>query len=193
VRVAYVDTEGGPVPPAIGRVEGTPTIKAFVPRRSSARHEKEVLDYAQSREVADMVRFATARMPNYVEAVGSAAALADFDAKAEEWGLPRVLVFSDKASGQTASTLKALSAEFRRRVLIGELRASQHAAAIAAHQVRTFPALVCLMNAEVGAKSSEPRRFEGKQPTYNRLHSFLSKCALRKPVLAKASKGKEEL
>ena len=94
VKVAYVDTEGGPVPPAIGQITGTPTIKAFVPKRSSSRNEKAMIDYDQAREVSDLMRFATGRMPNYVEFLESAKALAAFTLKAREWGLPRVLVFS---------------------------------------------------------------------------------------------------
>ena len=119
--MAYVDVEGGPTPREIGSVQGTPTIKAFVPKRSSARNEKEVIDYQQGREVADLMRFATSKMPNYVERVGSEADFEQFSAKAREWGLPRLVVLSDKA-GQTASTLKALSGEFRRRVLMAEIR-----------------------------------------------------------------------
>lgn len=111
-----------------------------MPKRASAKNEKTVVDYDQAREVTDLMRFATGRMPNYVETIeaGDAARRA-FHAKARKWGLPRVLVFSDKAvrahvhacvrrgnaelsvpcpanaQGQTSTTLKALSAEYRRR------------------------------------------------------------------------------
>ena len=70
--MAYVDTEAGPTPPQIGQIQGTPTIKAFVPKRASAKNEKSVVDYDQAREVTDLVRFATGRMPNYVEAINGA-------------------------------------------------------------------------------------------------------------------------
>ena len=62
-----------------------------------------------------------------------ASALAAFDAKAAEWGLPRILVFS-KSSG-TSSLLKALSGEYRRRVLIGEIMMTTKTAAIATYVV----------------------------------------------------------
>ena len=40
VKVAYWDTEtNGPAPPLLGQIKGTPTIKAFVPSRKSARNE----------------------------------------------------------------------------------------------------------------------------------------------------------
>ena len=189
VKVAYIDTEAGPTPPQVGKIQGTPTIKAFVPKRSSARNEKTTVDYDQAREVSDLMRFASSRMPNYVEAIASAEALTNFHSKAAEWSLPRVLVFSDKA-GQTSTTLKALSTEYRRRVLIGELRAKSHAAAVARFGVESFPTLVCLPSG-----ADEPtHRFEKKEATYRRLESFIGRCALRKPVLKKpAAAQKEEL
>ena len=180
VMVAYIDTEGGPTPPAIGQISGTPTIKAFVPNRKSARNEKSVVAYEQAREVKDLMRFATSSMPNYVESVSGAAELSKLGAKANEWGLPRVLVFSDK-TGATSSTLKAISAEYRRRVLIGELRAQRNRETVERLRVSSFPTLLCLP-----ANSDEPtHRFEGKEATYHRLNSFFGKCALRKPVLRK--------
>jgi len=199
--VAYVDTELGPVPPAVGQIQGTPTIKAFVPKRSSARNDKTVVEYDQAREVSELMRFAVGRMPNYVEAIGGSAELSTFDAKAREWGLPRVLVFSTK-SGATASTLKALSAEFRRRVLIGEVRAQRKelAPVVARYHVTAFPTLLCL---PAGGGEDSSHRFENKEPSYHRLSSFVGKCALRKPVRkkpsveadahAEAAAGKEEL
>ena len=167
-----------------------------MPKRSSSRNEKEVLTYEQAREVPELVRFATGRMPNYVESVAGATEFVQLRAKANEWGLPLVLVFSDKAGGQSSSTLRALSAEFRRRVLIGELRATRHAAAVAAYKVTSFPTLVCLAARGPGDAADmadeERSRFAGKQPTFRRLLTFIEKCALRKPVLRKPS-SKEEL
>ena len=47
VKVAYIDTELGPTPAQAGQISGTPTIKAFVPKRTSGRNEKTVVDYDQ--------------------------------------------------------------------------------------------------------------------------------------------------
>jgi len=205
VKIAYVDTEAGPTPPAIGQISGTPTIKAFVPRRDSANNAKSVVDYDQAREVGDLMRFAVGRMPNFVEALADENALLAFARKSAEWQLPRVLVFSDK-SGGTSSILKALSAEFRRRVLIAELKKAKHASAVKAYQISSFPSLVCLSPAredggDVAAGESEVvrERFEKKEPSFHRLNGFIGRCALKKPVLKKpAAKekpagGKEEL
>ena len=187
VKIAYVDTEGGPVQQAVGQISGTPTIKAFVPKRSSGRNEKAVVDYDQAREVSDLMRFATGRMPNYVETLDSAKALAAYTLKASEWALPRVLVFSNKA-GQTSSTLKALSADFRRRVLLGEVRSQRLPDAAKQHGVSTFPTLLCFAaGSEEGAEATH--RFENKEATFRRLETFVSKCALRKPVLKKPDAG----
>lgn len=197
MKVAYVDVEGSATPQAIGQVQGTPTIKAFVPRRVSATHAKEMIDYEQAREVSDLVRFATSRMPSYVESVSSTAELVAFEAKAREWGLPRVLVFGKGGgSGQTSSTLKALSAEYRRRVLIGE-RAQRNEEAVRRHAVSAYPTLICikpapLVGGESGASGGGELRFEGKDPTYRRLDSFLTKCALRKPVVKKPLQDAKE-
>ena len=162
-------------------------------KRASARNEKTAVDYDQAREVNDLVRFATGRMPNFVESLGDAAALAKLHAKAREWALPRVLVFSDK-SGQTSSTLKALSAEYRRRVLIGELRSQKHADAVKRYGVTSFPTLLCLATA---SDDQPTHRFENREASYHRLNTFVSKCALKKPVLKKpagaADAAKEEL
>ena len=187
VKVAYVDTEGGPTPQAVGQIQGTPTIKAFIPRRTSASNAKEVVDYQQGREVADLLRFATGRMPNYVEPVASADELRAFEAKAAEWGLPRIFIFGAKA-GQTSSTAKALSAEYRRRALVGD-RAQRNDALVKRYGVNAFPTLIC------AKPDGTELRFEKKEPTYHRLETFFGKCALRKAVTKKpsATESKEEL
>ena len=44
------------MPPLLGQIKGTPTIRAFVPRRGSSRNAKQALDYEQAREVKDLMR-----------------------------------------------------------------------------------------------------------------------------------------
>lgn len=194
VKVAYWDTEtNSQPPPLMGQIKGTPTIKAFVPSRKSARNSKQVVDYDQAREVKDLVRFATSRMPNFVERVANAKELAAVQAKREEWGLPMVLIFS-KSSG-TSSTLKALSTEFRRRLLIVEHKAGKGGSDVASKfAVTTFPTVLGL---GPPGQDDTPTRLE-KEPTYNRLDSFCRKLALKKPVTkrpqqASADEQKEEL
>ena len=196
--MAYWDTEqGGGAPPLLGQIQGTPTLKAFVPERRSARNEKRAVPYEQAREVRELQRFALGLMPDYVEPASDAASLTALLAKAKEWALPVVLVFSDTAG--TSSTLKALSAEYRRRLLIGEVKASRHPDAVREYGVASFPTLVGLRD---GAGTKEPLRFEGKRPSHFKLDLFLAKLALRSPRTKKpaaaeadapAGKEKEEL
>lgn len=178
----------------MGQIKGTPTIKAFVPSRKSARNQKQVVEYDQAREVKELVRFATSRMPNFVERVANAKELAAVQAKREEWGLPMVIIFS-KSSG-TSSTLKALSTEFRRRLLIVEHKAGKGNSAVATtFGVTAFPTV---LGVGPPGQDDTPTRLE-KDPTYNRLDSFCRKFALKKPVTkrpqrqAAADDQKEEL
>lgn len=79
----------------------------------------------------------------------------------------------------------ALSAEFRRRVLIAELKKSRAPRTVSEFAVGKFPTLLCLREGEA------PLRFE-KEPTYGRLSTFVGKCALRKPVLKKPAAARPE-
>ena len=190
VKVAYWDTEtNGPAPPLLGQIKGTPTIKAFVPSRKSARNEKAAVDYEQAREVKDLVRFATSRMPNFVERVGTLKELEAVQAKAAEWGLPIALVLS--SSGGTSSTLKALSTEYRRRLIVAEHKAKKGSEVAARLGVAAFPAV---LGFKAGGSNDTPARLE-KEPTFNRLDAFFRKLALPKPVLKKPATeaAKEEL
>ena len=86
MKVAYWDTEQGAQTPALlGQIKGTPTIKAFLPDRKSAKNTKRALDYDQAREAKDLVRFAVNNMPNYVERLDGEEALTSYEAKAKEW------------------------------------------------------------------------------------------------------------
>jgi len=185
VKVAYWDTEQHSQPPALlGEIKGTPTIRAFVPDRKSSNNRKQPLEYNSGREVKELERFAVRNMPSYVELVDGEDALSTFSTKAAEWGLPQVLVFSKSKS--VSSILKTLSVEYRRRLIIAQLTEGTRNAAIARrYSVTKYPSIIALQ------KDEEPTRFQ-KDPTYNRLDSFLRKVALRKPVLAKPTR-KEEL
>ena len=60
---------------ASGADSGATDDQAFVPKRASARNEKTVVEYDQARGVSDLMRFATSRMPNYVESLAGATEL----------------------------------------------------------------------------------------------------------------------
>ena len=126
VTIAYWDTQGGSRPPRLlGDFQGTPTIRLFTPKRKprkpGAVSEKNVLDYQHGeRTAADMRKFLEYQLPNYSERVKFGKE--DYDrlsTKAKRFGLPMVVVFTTKA--KTSSTIKWLSAEYRRKLLLVEV------------------------------------------------------------------------
>lgn len=176
VKVAYWDTEQGSNPPSlIGQIQGTPTIKLIVPSKKNKMgkfNKKNVLDYNGAREKNPMQEFAESNMPNFVEKIKDEKALDAFLAKGEKYGLPRVLVFSKKPS----STLKALSTEFRRKLLIGEIKGtSNNKALIKKFNIKDFPTVLVLQD------DGNHIAFD-KKPSYNSLSFFLAKHALSEPV-----------
>lgn len=160
-----------------------------MPNRKSAKNAKRVEDYQQAREVKDLVRFATSQMPNFVERVKDAKELKAVQAKREEWGLPMVLVFSK--SGSTSSTLKSLSTEFRRKLIVVEHKAGKDSPIAKQYGVQSFPAVLGFPPPGAAEGAGAPLRFD-KEPTYNKLDSFFRKVALKKPVMKKPAQ-KEEL
>lgn len=190
MKVAYWDTEQRARPPALlGEIKGTPTIRGFKPRRQSSANKKEPIDYNHAREVKDLLRFSKMQMPNFAERVESADQLAKVLKKAEEWGLPLALLFSKSTS--TSSTIKVLSAEFRRRLIIVDVKQSTRTEALAKkYAVTSFPTLLAYPSNH--KQDEEPLRFDSsKEPSYFRLSTFFSKVALRKQVLSKAAPREE--
>jgi hypothetical protein len=117
------------MPPGWGRLlgdfQGTPTIRLFSPKRKPKKTgdvtEKLITDYKHGERTAtDLRRFLEDKMPNYSERVKFGRE--DYDRlsnKAKRFGLPLVVVFTTKA--KTPTTIKWLSAEFRRRILLVEV------------------------------------------------------------------------
>jgi hypothetical protein len=87
--------------------------------------EKNVLDYQHGeRNAGDIRKFLEHQIPSYVERVKFGAE--DYDklrTKAERFGLPLVVVFTTKT--KTSTTIKWLSAEYRRRILMVEVSPSE--------------------------------------------------------------------
>lgn len=180
VKVAYWDTETGIRPPAaLGEIRGTPTMKIFVPKRKSRKNKKQAIDYNGPRELKDMRKFAEHYMPNFVEPVNGQTSHDKLLGKGEKHGLPVALLFSKSKKG-TTPLIKALSAEYRRRILIGEVRGSTaNKALIDKYGVQSMPHLIVVKPGEDGEEGLAA--FDGK-PTYNRLNSFFGKHALKKAV-----------
>lgn len=178
VKVAYWDTEQGAQPPRlIGQIKGTPTIKFIYPsskNKANTNKKKIVVDYQQAREMKPMMEFAEAKMPNFVEKLKGEKGLTKFIAKGDKYGIPKAILFTDKR--KTSASLKALSTEFRRRMLIGEVRAGKHNKAVFdKYNIKKLPA--CIVLGEDGEE--EHHTFE-KKPSFNRLNLWFSKYALKK-------------
>jgi protein disulfide-isomerase A6 len=179
VKVAYWDTEQGANPPRlIGQIKGTPTIKFIYPNnkknKANSNKKKIVVDYQQARELKPMMEFAEAKMPNYVEKIKGVKKLDKFIAKADKYGLPKALLFTKL--GKTSSSLKALSTEYRRRMLIGEVRGGKHNKEVfKRYNIKNMPACIVL-----GEDGEEHQVFD-KKPTFNRLNMWFKHLALKKP------------
>ena len=122
-KIAYWDTEQGANPPSlIGQIKGTPTIKLFKPKPKNNKNNKKKikLDYNGAREKGPMKSYVESQLPNFVEKINEMKQFEKFEEKAKRNGLPQVLVFSKASS--TSALLKFVSAEFRRRLLIGEIK-----------------------------------------------------------------------
>ena len=122
--VAYWDAARHPELPALlGQVNVTPTIRAVVPRPDGdAEGGFRLVDYHGTRRFEDLLRFARGLMPNYVHAVPSVERLDELEQQ-HPAALPRLLCFLGlHPEVPTPPLLRALSATYRGRVLVLEVR-----------------------------------------------------------------------
>jgi hypothetical protein len=70
-----------------------------------------------------MLGYAIGNQPNYATSINSETDLKKFMAQADKYALPKVLVVSKESS--TSPVTKYVSTEFRRRALVGTVRASK--------------------------------------------------------------------
>lgn len=191
VTIAYWDTEGGSRPPRLlGDYSGTPTIRLFKPkknqRKKGSNAEKDVTDYQHGeRNLKDMRKFLEYQMPNYVERVKFGRS--DYDkvgAKANKFGLPIALVFTSK--GTTSTTVKWLSTEFRRKLLIVEIPPTTKNEGLRAELVgdggdtSALPALYVL---PPSGSDRDIAKYDGDKFSRRKLEDFLKDHALLEPVL----------
>jgi len=129
VKIAYWDSEQqGPRPPVLGEIKGTPTIRLYKPKKKQkpgSNKAKAVIDYNYERKAIDMKRFVDQHMPNVAEPiVNGLKEYLSFDEKANKYGLPQALLFTSKAD--TMPLTKYLSTEFRRRLLLAEVKPTKN-------------------------------------------------------------------
>jgi len=164
------------MPSIIGEIKGTPTIKFITPNNKKNKkgkfNKKIVRDYNGERKYKDMVAYAETTMPHFTERVNGQKDLDKFTQKAAQYGLPRVLMFSKSPS----HIIKHMSTEFRRRVLIAEIRGtSNNKAILKQYGVTDFPKVIVL------SETGEAIEMK-KKPTFNRMNFFLQEHSLAEPV-----------
>merc|ERR1711862_736473 len=169
--------------------------------------QKVVTDYNGERKGVDMKRWIDYMMPNYVEVISNG--IEDYETnflnKARRNGLPQALLFSSK--DKTMPLAKFLSIEFRRKLLLGEVKPSKlNKDVMDKFNVTDLPALIVIpLSSSSSEKKStknedegeleevqyiDPVRYERKNEDFTRhkLHSFLSKHALKKIVVKTTNK-----
>lgn len=159
-------------------------------KQGPSNKRKDVIDYNFERKAKDMKKFVDEQMPNFIDRISGAKGLQSFEEKADRNGLPRALIFTSKPS--TVPMTKYLSTETRRRLLVGEVYPTKpNKEIMEKYGVTDLPALIVFPHgAEEGA---EPIVYDGDGFSKNKLHSFLSKYALKDPVFPKKkTEGEEE-
>lgn len=160
-----------------------------------------------------MKRWVDYMMPSYIEEiVNGKEDLEKVEGKAGRNGLPKVLLFPSK--DKTMPLVKFLSTEFRRRILLGEVKPTKkNKDVMDRFGVTDLPALIVIPvssnddakkeadddddDAVVETSYDDPVRYERKKEDFTRhkLHSFLSKFALKKivtPAKKKTTDKKKE-
>jgi hypothetical protein len=149
IGVCYWDIDALPeLPEEFGDVRSTPSIFALVPQAEFW----SAVAYTGSRQLHDLIQFATQHMPNHATPLDDETAWASLESRAEARRVPRAIAFFNKTrSSPTPAVLRALSAAYLGRVELGEVRLSgAHAGSAALTWARQFdvleslPALVAL-------------------------------------------------
>jgi hypothetical protein len=185
IKIAYWDTdEQGPPPTWLGEFENTPTLRLLKPKKNQtpgSYSEKDVMDYLWPLEKYSerMQRWLENHMTNFSEKVVRGQKDLDaFEAKAEKYGLPTAMVFTNKA--ETMPLTKFLSTEFRRRLLIAEIKPTdKNKEILDKYGVTDLPALIVIPPSGEGEDPPEPVRYDGDGFTGHKLERFLSKYALQ--------------
>lgn len=193
-KIAYWDTEQhGSRPPLLGEIKGTPTIRLYKPKRKqkpTSSKEKVVVDYNNERKATHMKKFVDEQMPNFAEKVVHGQKDLDaFENKAAKYGLPRAMLFTSKTD--TMPLVKYLSTEFRRKILIAEVKPTKKNQSIMdKYNITDLPALI-IFPVSSGDSVGDPIRFDSDRFTRHKLHTFLSKYALKKKVLPTVTNKQE--
>jgi len=175
VVVGFWDTEGASTrstPSWLGKVSGTPTLKLLVPNKKGTSWK--VLDYTGERTAEQMEQFAVRHMASFVEKVRDVPSLEKSVEKALKYKLPVAVAVNKKSSSDWTGSLKSLSAEFRRRMLLLEVSAKKELLQRLDLPAEQLPAVLVFPNGELSDTESRIVFPKDKKMTQNRLSFFLS-------------------
>lgn len=180
-KIAYWDTEqGANTPRLIGQIKGTPTVKLFYPKPKKNKNNKKkiILDYNGAREKGPMKQYVESKMPNFVEKINEPKQYEKFTEKAIRNGLPQALIFSKASS--TSSLLKYASTEYRKKLLIGEIKQTKKTIELfKKHNIEKAPAIVIVK------PDGETVQYTKGKMSFHKVINFLGKHALKEAIVPK--------
>jgi hypothetical protein len=169
------------MPPLLGEIKGTPTIRLFKPKKKQSKKgshaEKTVMDYNNERDLKTMRGFVEDNMPSHVERISFASDFEKQKEKSTKYGLPMAILFTSKA--KTSAVTKWLSTEFRRRLLLVQVPPTKTNQALLKEYGLTTEDLPALI---VVTPNGEQVRYSGEGFARRHLEGFLKEHALKEPV-----------
>ncbi|ORY49995.1 thioredoxin-domain-containing protein [Rhizoclosmatium globosum] len=179
-KLVAVDCDAESNKPLCGQyqVQGFPTLKVF------GKNKKSPQDYQGERKAKAIVDFMIPQIPNYVQLIGTkgkAKSLEEF--VLQEPTIPKAVLISKKSS--TSPLLKAISTEYNKRLIVGELRTSEKEILAKVEEQKKFASYPVLVVLPVGVTSVDGVIvYEGDLKSAP-LTAFLDKYAIEKPKKAK--------
>jgi len=158
-------------------IKGFPTVKIFKPSGNSKKPPTPE-DYNGQRTAAALAKYATDMMPSYVTVLIKKNHDEFLEKNTE---LPIVISFTEKE--KTTSLYKGLSAEFKNRLVLTEVRKTEKAL-VERYEVKSFPTVLVLKD---GAK-----HVFSDTLSHANLEKFLSSFAAPK-ASAKSSKSSKSI
>ncbi|KAJ3058417.1 protein disulfide isomerase (PDI) protein, partial [Quaeritorhiza haematococci] len=163
-------------------IQGFPTVKVFQPNKKGSP-----LDYQGPRTAAALVDFAVPKIASHVVLVGSKGKAVSYEEFiAQEPSLPHVILASKKSA--TPALYKALSVEYKNRMVLGEIRSSEKET-LSKLDASEFPSVYVIPKGE-----ETPVKYDGamKHAALTKFFDKYAEPAKKKKVGKEEKKVKEE-
>ncbi|KAJ3031534.1 UNVERIFIED_CONTAM: protein disulfide isomerase (PDI) protein [Siphonaria sp. JEL0065] len=185
-KLVAIDCDAEANKPLCGQyqVQGFPTLKFF------GKNKKSPQDYQGQRTAKAIVDYIIPQISNNVQLIGTkgkAKSIEEF--LVQEPTLPRAILISKKSS--TSPLLKAISTEFKSRLIVGELRTSEAETLAKVEAIKKFESYPVLVILPVGVTSADQAVVYDGALKSAPLSVFLEKYALPKPKKAAKKSGKK--